>query len=132
MTDIGDTIIAEALNAGLTPAAIAKAARIATSDVRPGKYLNRFDARRVADLIAAHEDKMDAAVIAAAERVVAAAQPAPRATEAQVAYIMRLLAQRGRDGDGDGFYSGPTTREGVVKLTRSQASTYIDSLKGAY
>jgi hypothetical protein len=54
------------------------------------------------------------------------------ATPRQVNYILDLLAQRNRDGDTSGFYNGPTDEAGVARLTRSEASTYINSLKGNY
>lgn len=68
----------------------------------------------------------------------AAAKPAPKpepvaeplATERQVDYIMSLIAGGAREEGG--FYYGPTTRPEVAKLTRSQASTYITSLKKEY
>jgi hypothetical protein len=55
-----------------------------------------------------------------------------RATPRQVDFIMSLLARRERTGEGGGFFTGPTDRESVARLTRTEASTYIDSLKGAY
>jgi hypothetical protein len=54
------------------------------------------------------------------------------ATPRQVQFILDLLAGRRRDGDTSGFYNGPTDRAGVERLTRAEASTYIDSLKGEY
>lgn len=54
------------------------------------------------------------------------------ATTRQVDYILSLLATRHRDGDASGFYRGPTDRAGIERMTRSEASTYIDSLKGEY
>ena len=68
----------------------------------------------------------------AAARRVAAGQPAEPATERQVDFIMTLLAWRGFSGEADGFVSGPTTREEVAKLSKSQASAYITSMKGGY
>ena len=54
------------------------------------------------------------------------------ATPRQVNYILDLLAQRDRDGDASRVLHGPTDEAGVEQLTRSEASTYIDSLKGDY
>ncbi|MET8661665.1 hypothetical protein [Streptomyces griseus] len=54
------------------------------------------------------------------------------ATDRQVELILSLLSERRRTGDGGGFQTGPVDRPGIEKLTREQASTYIDSLKGAY
>ena len=65
----------------------------------------------------------------AAARRVAAGQPAEPATERQVDFIMTLL---GFSGEADGFVSGPTTREAIAKLSKSQASAYITSMKGGY
>lgn len=74
--------------------------------------------------------------IAARADAVADAQEAARqqnlATPRQVDYILSLLAGRRRDGDTSGFMTGPTDRAGIEQMTRSEASTYIDSLKGAY
>ena len=68
----------------------------------------------------------------AAARRVAAGQPAEPATERQVDFIMTLLGWLGFSGEADGFVSGPTTREEVAKLSKSQASAYITSMKGGY
>lgn len=54
------------------------------------------------------------------------------ATPRQVQFILTLLAGHAADGDTSGFYNGPTDRASIELLTRSQASTYIDSLKGNY
>ncbi|MFI9018706.1 hypothetical protein ACIGZI_32200 [Streptomyces griseus] len=54
------------------------------------------------------------------------------ATDRQVDFILSLLAERRRSGEGGGFYGGPADRAGIEKLTRDQASTYINSLKGTY
>lgn len=57
----------------------------------------------------------------------------PLATPRQVEYILQLLQRREINGDGDGFVvGGPTTRAQVELLSRTQASTYIDSLTGNY
>ena len=62
----------------------------------------------------------------------AARRPEPMATERQAGYILSLLARRSRDGDGGGFYSGPTDRAGILAMTRSDASAYINSLTDQY
>lgn len=69
---------------------------------------------------------------AEAKRADAARRKGPLATGRQVEYILRLLESRRRTGEGGGFYSGPTTREEVELLSKSEASTYIDSLTGEY
>lgn len=86
----------------------------------------RKDADKVEQII-----RRAAAEKAAADRV-AAGQPAELATERQVDFIMSLVARRAAYGEADGFMSGPTTREEIAKLGRSQASAYITSLKGQY
>ncbi|MEV5204392.1 hypothetical protein [Streptomyces sp. NPDC053720] len=57
---------------------------------------------------------------------------AEAATPRQVQYILDLLAERQSSGEGGGFYRGPEDAAGVARLTRTEASAYIDSLKGAY
>ena len=86
----------------------------------------RRDADKVEQIIS-----RAAAEKAAADRV-AAGQPAELATERQVDYIMSLIARRAAYGEADGFMAGPTTREAVAKLSKSQASAYITSMKGGY
>ena len=54
------------------------------------------------------------------------------ATDRQVRYILDLIDERRSDGDTSGFYNGPTGQAEIEKLTRREASTYIDSLKGNY
>jgi len=54
------------------------------------------------------------------------------ARDRQVDYIMNLLARRRRNGDGGGFFNGPTDRAGVAKLSQADASAYIDSLTENY
>ncbi|MFF9309869.1 hypothetical protein ACF1BS_03070 [Streptomyces sp. NPDC014748] len=54
------------------------------------------------------------------------------ATDRQIDYILDLLARRHRSGEGGGFFTGPTDRAGIAKLSRSEASAYISSLKGDY
>jgi hypothetical protein len=58
----------------------------------------------------------------------------PLATERQVAYIIKLLGQRQRNGDEGGFMSlsGPINADTLAKLTRREASTYITSLTESY
>ncbi|ROO82554.1 hypothetical protein EDD29_0034 [Actinocorallia herbida] len=61
------------------------------------------------------------------------AEKGPLATPRQVDFIMELLADRQRTGDGGGFYfGGPTTRKGVAEMSKREASMYITSLKGDY
>lgn len=85
----------------------------------------RADERKAAK--AAEQAKKEAAD---AERAALIAEKGPLATGPQVAYIMDLIHQ-GRHKEG-GFYTGPTTREGVARLTKAEASTYITSLTGNY
>lgn len=62
-----------------------------------------------------------------------AAERGPLATPPQVDHIMRLLARREYNGDGGGFIiGGPATRGEVARLTKAEASLYIDSLKEDY
>lgn len=56
--------------------------------------------------------------------------PVEAATPKQIDFIMSLIG-RGAHKEG-GYFSGPTTRTEVAKLTKRQASQYIDSLKGGY
>ena len=53
----------------------------------------------------------------------------PLATNAQVNYIMDLLAQHGGQ-NVTWFSQGPTTLAEVKRMTRRDASTYISALKG--
>lgn len=69
----------------------------------------------------------------AEERAAARARAAQNlATEAQIAYILDLLARRRRTGEAGGFFDGPTDRAQIAAMSRSEASAYIDSLKGEY
>lgn len=54
------------------------------------------------------------------------------ATADQVDLILTLLRERARSGEGGGFYSGATDRAGIARMTRDQASSYINSLRGDY
>lgn len=56
----------------------------------------------------------------------------PLATPRQVDYILSLLDARRYDGNGGGFFTGPTNRPGIEELSRGEASMYIDSLKENY
>lgn len=77
----------------------------------------RNEQRKVLDLLAAAETRTSGG---------------PLATPRQVDYILTLLAKRTSDGEGGGFFTGPTDRAGIAKLTKAKASTYITSLKGEY
>ncbi|WP_338683979.1 hypothetical protein QD712_25940 [Streptomyces acidiscabies] len=54
------------------------------------------------------------------------------ATQSQIDYILNLLARRTRTGEGGGFFDGPADRAGIAALSRSEASAYVNSLKGEY
>ena len=83
-----------------------------------------------------HVKDREHAVVAEAARAAGVTPPpapgTPMATPRQVGYILRLLAQRERNGDGGGFMTGPTDRTGVERMTRADASLYITSLKEDY
>lgn len=101
-----------------------------TADMR--RAIDGQDAR-----IARANAKAAEVATAEAERLVAIQADQIRremglATERQVEYIVTLLARRARNGDGGGFFSGPTTIEGIRRLTKDEASTYIDSLTENY
>lgn len=101
-----------------------------TADMR--RAIDGQDAR-----IARANAKAAAQATAEAERMVAVQADQIRremglATERQVEYIVSLLARRARNGDGGGFFSGPTNIEGIRRLTKDEASTYIDSLTENY
>jgi excisionase family DNA binding protein len=98
--------------------------RIATVGRQARQHAAGADAR-----IAAHAEAEPARQEQLAQ---IAADRGPLATPRQVDYIMQLLHARTRSGDAGGFFSGPTTRDGVQELTRTQASTYIDSLTNNY
>ena len=96
---------------------------------------SRKDSDRIDALVAQYVADRDAKAAAeAATETVAAEAPEATATASQVDYIMTLLDRRQRDGLADvvGFTTGPTTRQGVARMTRRAASAYIDSLKGEY
>ena len=88
------------------------------------------------------QDKAEQDAIEAAEMAVREAREAQLAevrrqkgtlaTERQVEFILQLLAARKRTGEGGGFFYGPTDRAGIEELSKGEASTYIDSLKGDY
>lgn len=69
---------------------------------------------------------------AAAQAAFKRRQATLRPTDRQVDYILNLLARRARSGEGGGFFTGPTDRAGIAKLSRGDASAYIDSLTGNY
>ena len=96
---------------------------------------SRKDSDRIDALVARYVADRDAKTAAeAATETVATEAPEATATARQVDYIMTLLDRRQRDGLADvvGFTTGPTTRQGVARMTRRAASAYIDSLKGEY
>ena len=76
-------------------------------------------------------DAIDRAVASVTEKDEAtqAEQVADPATDRQIAYIERLLINRRRNGEGDGFITIPENLRG---LTKRDASTLIDSLTGRY
>lgn len=61
-----------------------------------------------------------------------AKSPRGSVSDAQVALIHKLLIKKIRSGTNDGFMTGPTTRAGILSLSREQASAYINSLSGNY
>jgi hypothetical protein len=69
---------------------------------------------------------------AAAESAFRAAEDNSRATPRQVGYIVALLRQRARSGDGGGFMVGPTETDEIRKMSKSDASAYINSLTDNY
>ncbi len=127
MTAIGDTaaatLIARAEAVGITIEDIAKKVRLPYAAAWAVANISGRDWTRIDDMIAERESRTEEAAPAAA---------APLATAKQIDYIMSLLAGRARTGEEGGFMTGPTTREGVAKMTRTAASNYISSLKGGY
>ncbi|EGX60122.1 hypothetical protein SZN_09376 [Streptomyces zinciresistens K42] len=59
---------------------------------------------------------------------------AETATPDQIRTILDLLRRQARDGEAGtvGFFKGPTDRDGIATLTRTEADLYIDSLRGEY
>lgn len=53
-------------------------------------------------------------------------------TVKQVKLILKLLAERRASGSNAGFINGPTTEEEIYRLTKRQASRYIESLLERY
>lgn len=96
-----------------------------------GEAARQAEAIRAHNLARAAEHEMGLRMAEAVQDVqdTDAAQAADLASPRQVDYINQLRARRLRDGDGDGFmsYDGDP-----ALLTRSQASAYIDSLRGEY
>lgn len=93
---------------------------------------SRKDSDRIDAIVAQYVADRDAKAAEATTATAPVAEAA--ATGRQVDYIMSLLDSRQRDGLADvvGFTTGPTTREGVARMTRRAASAYISSLKGEY
>lgn len=87
---------------------------------------NRGDQAR---FLAYYEGKLEA-LERQAEGKAASEELQPLATPRQIAFIQKLIGE-GRHLEG-GFYAGPTTIEGLVKLSKTDASVYIDSLLGKY
>lgn len=105
-------------------------------------------ATQIAELVGVSEynlDVMSGASLRAAERLVRDAEDRARAvagtaTDRQVEYIIKLLIDRVRSGEGGGFAStkglytpdGTIDRAAVTALTKAQASQLITSLTGSY
>lgn len=107
---------------------------------RSRKVKNSVDLVQVArEAVATEPQRAAAAAVSEAEKVIKQAawdesekrRNQGLATDRQVDYIMQLLTAR-QDGVGGGFMTGPTTREEVRKMTKAQASLYIDSLTEQY
>ena len=79
---------------------------------------------------AAKAKEQAAEAAAEAERKALAAEKGPLATPRQVDYIWSLICQ-GRHEEG-GFYNGPTTLDGIRRMTKASASIYINSLTDNY
>ncbi|GAA0738717.1 hypothetical protein Drose_04240 [Dactylosporangium roseum] len=108
------------------PAKRAAAARMTAPELR--KFIadtKQYQQRQAEKARAAREG-------AAAQAAFEQRQATLTATPRQVDYILNLLARRRRSGDGGGFFSGPTDRAGIAKLSRADASAYINSLTGNY
>lgn len=86
--------------------------------------------------IAQHIRDREHAVLAEAASAAGTTPPpapgTPMATPKQIDYILSLLSRRQHNGDGGGFMTGPTDRQGIANLTQAEASTYITSLKEDY
>lgn len=54
------------------------------------------------------------------------------ATPRQVGYIVALLRERAKSGEGGGFMVGPTETAEIRKMSKRDASAYINSLRGDY
>lgn len=54
------------------------------------------------------------------------------ATPRQVGYIVSLLRERAKSGEGGGFMVGPTETAEIRKMSKRDASAYINSLRGDY
>jgi hypothetical protein len=91
---------------------------------------DRITKKAEQDAIAAAE----ATVREAREKQLAEARrtKGPLATPRQVDFILQLLDRREYNGEGGGFFYGPTDRAGIEMLSKAEASTYITSLKGDY
>lgn len=79
---------------------------------------------------AAKAKEQPAEATAEAERKTPIKKNIPLATPRQVDYIWSLICQ-GRHEEG-GFYNGPTTLDGIRKMTKASASIYINSLTDNY
>lgn len=78
------------------------------------------------------EKKEAARAGAAAQAAFDRRQATLPATGRQIDYILTLLTRRARSGEGGGFFTGPTDRAGIAKLSQADASAYINSLTGNY
>lgn len=131
MASIGETRAAQihiaAQEAGLSDdelvALMQRTARGIHDRLSDLELLNRKDADRLESEIGAAARKAQKAAAGASE---------PLATGRQVDYILSLLARRSRTGNAAGFMTGPTIRDEIQRMTRQQASTYIDSLTENY
>lgn len=116
---------ARLVDAGITPQQIVAA--LGADAQGMGRY------RRLSGRSRRWIDAQLADIDAAAERAAERAQVTQNlATERQIDYILNLLDRRRRDGEGGGFFNGPTDYAGIAKLSRTEASAYIDSLTGSY
>lgn len=143
-TDAAD-LVARAVVAGvdLDAAIVATGQSVPSADRHPFRkdiapeHVTRWLAEARVDRVAlfnrSERDALESAIVAAEQAAVAPAeQPTtdePMATPAQIAYIQKLRARRAASGETRGFmsYDGDP-----AKLTRRQASSYINSLTGEY